>query len=414
MGVINIGIFGRTNTGKSSILNVFSGQNVAIVSQLPGTTTDPIRKRIEIKGLGACQLIDTAGIADDSELGGKRMEKTMDVISQIDLAILVFTANKFERYEKELLKAFRAQNLPVVVIHNQQDIVSIDESLRRELASKYNIDVVGFSCNMLDESEQRELVDYLKSRMVDALKGNTIREKPMFEGIVKPLSEDGGTVREVLLVCPIDSQAPTGRLILPQVMAIRDLLDRNAVAVVLQPEQLASYVANHPKPYLCVTDSQVFAKVASILPADYELTSFSMLLARSKGAFSDYMKGTPMISSLKDGDRVLILESCTHHASCEDIGRVKLPALFRKFTGKQLDFDVVPGLDRIGRDIRDYALVAQCGGCVVTARQLASRLAPAIAAGIPVTNYGMAIAYMTGIFDRAVRPLVSEDFQDGK
>lgn len=414
MGVINIGIFGRTNTGKSSILNVFSGQNVAIVSQLPGTTTDPIRKRIEIKGLGACQLIDTAGIADDSELGGKRMEKTMDVISQIDLAILVFTANKFERYEKELLKAFRAQNLPVVVIHNQQDIVSIDESLRRELASKHNIDVVGFSCNMLDESEQRELVDYLKSRMVDALKGNTIREKPMFEGIVKPLSEDGGAVSEVLLVCPIDSQAPTGRLILPQVMAIRDLLDRNAVAVVLQPEQLASYVANHPKPFLCVTDSQVFAKVVSILPADYELTSFSMLLARSKGAFSDYIKGTPMISSLKDGDRVLILESCTHHASCEDIGRVKLPALFRKFTGKQLDFDVVPGLDRIGRDIRDYALVAQCGGCVVTARQLASRLAPAIAAGIPVTNYGMAIAYMTGIFDRAVRPLVSEDFQDGK
>lgn len=404
INVKNIGVFGRINTGKSSLINTFSGQDIAIVSELPGTTTDPIRKRIEIAGLGACQLIDTAGIADTSSLGEKRESKTMQVIDQIDLALLVFTANKFEKYEKDLLKIFKEKDVPVLLVHNQEDIISLDVSLKNLLWDKEGLDVIGFSSNVLDEDKQIALVELLKSKMIATLSSVFIKEKPMFEGIIQKKGQ-GSDYKDILLVCPIDSQAPTGRLILPQVMAIRDLLDRNAVVTILQPSELTEYLERHPKPYLCVTDSQVFASVSKMLPDDVSLTSFSMLLARSKGAFDEYIIGTPEISNLKDGDRVLILESCTHHSSCEDIGRVKLPALFRKFTQKHLEFDIVPGLDKINREINDYALVAQCGGCVVTARQLYSRLRPAIDAGVPVTNYGMAIAYMTGIFNRAVKPL---------
>ena len=247
--------------------------------------------------------------------------------------------------------------------------------------------------------------EILLSLIVKAATLSPYRDKPVFEDLVEKQDE-------VVLVCPIDGQAPTGRLILPQVMAIRDLLDRQAIATVLLPEQLQCYlerkgVASNlsAPPKLIVTDSQVFSQVAKIVPQEISLTSFSMLLARSKGCFYDYLAGTPSISNLKDGDRILILESCTHHASCEDIGRVKLPNLFRKFTGKELEFDIVAGLDKIQREITDYALVAQCGGCVITARQLVSRLSPALRKRIPVTNYGMAIAYMSGIFDRAVKPL---------
>ncbi len=405
MNLTNIGIFGRVNTGKSSLINILTGQQFAIVSDTPGTTTDPIKKRMEVSGLGPCQFVDTAGLDDMSELGKKRVAKTKEVISQIDLALLLFTANNFGNVEKKLLKELNEMNVPLILVHNQSDIIPLNPETASELSEIYGYDLIEFSCSLIDEEEQKEVIEILLSLIVKAATLSPYRDKPVFEDLVEKQDE-------VVLVCPIDGQAPTGRLILPQVMAIRDLLDRQAIATVLLPEQLQCYlerkgVASNlsAPPKLIVTDSQVFSQVAKIVPQEISLTSFSMLLARSKGCFYDYLAGTPSISNLKDGDRILILESCTHHASCEDIGRVKLPNLFRKFTGKELEFDIVAGLDKIQREITDYALVAQCGGCVITARQLVSRLSPALRKRIPVTNYGMAIAYMSGIFDRAVKPL---------
>ncbi len=222
----------------------------------------------------------------------------------------------------------------------------------------------------------------------------------MFEGLVK-----AGDI--IVLVCPIDSEAPKGRLILPQVQAIRDILDRNATAVVVQPSELAAYVSAHGTEItLVVTDSQVFPIVNKAVPEEIPLTSFSMLLARSKGAFEQYREGVKKLDSLQDGDRILMLESCAHHATCEDIGRVKIPTLIRRYSGRQLEFDFVAGLDAIGGDISRYALVVQCGGCMVTRKQLLNRIRPAVKAGVPVVNYGMAIAWLTGIYRRVMKPLL--------
>ncbi len=393
MNLTNIGVFGKRNVGKSTIVNLLLGQDFAIVSDTPGTTTDPVKKRIEIFGIGPCQIIDTAGIDDSGEIGMKRVQKTKEIISHIDIALLLFTANNFSKGEKDLLKELNTLKIPTILVHNQSDIIPMDKSVMTRLKEKYGLDIIEFSSNIIDQQKQNEMVKKLISLIVRASKESILVEKPIFDGLVR----EGDNV---ILICPVDSEAPTGRLILPQVMAIRDLLDKKAVAIVLLPSALQNHLSNNIKPDLVVTDSQVLDQVSAILPDEIPLTSFSMLLARSKGCFNYYIDGTPTISKLKDGDRILILESCTHHASCEDIGRVKLPNLFRKYTGKKLDFDVVAGFDNIKRNISDYALVAQCGGCMITSRQLYSRLYPAIEKNIPVTNYGMAIAYMLGHFDK--------------
>ncbi len=402
MNLTSIGIFGRRNSGKSSIVNFILGQNYSIVSDFPGTTTDPIKKRIEIFGIGPCQLIDTAGIDDDGLLGKMRVEKSKEMFAQVDIAILVFTGNYFDKLEIDTLKYFKKRGTPLLLLHNQSDIVPMDSQLGVELTQKYGVDVLEFSCCYLDEGRGKSALDSLLSLLVK-LSSSVKKDKPIFEGVIEYNSLP---FKNVVLVCPIDNEAPTGRLILPQVMAIRDLLDRSAVATVLLPETLSSYLNTNPSPDLVVTDSQVFKKVSEIVPKDILLTSFSMLLARSKGCFEEYINGTRCIDQLKDGDRILILESCTHHASCEDIGRVKLPSLFKKYTSKGLEFDIVAGLDKIVNPITDYALVAQCGGCMITGNQIYQRLLPALENNIPVTNYGMAIAFMTGIFERAIKPLM--------
>lgn len=401
MNITNIGFFGKRNVGKSSVVNLLLGQEFSIVSEVPGTTTDPVKKRIEIFGVGPCQLIDTAGVDDIGELGQMRVNKSLDIISQVDVGILVFNDNFLSREDKELIEALKKLSVPVIALHNKSEVVPLDGSVAEEINSMYGIDVVEFSTKLSTEVEQNEVKELLISFIVKAASSSQFREKDMFDGIVKQGDR-------VLLVCPIDSEAPTGRLILPQVNAIRSLLDKFVMTTVVQPESLSDIFNNgeSAKYDLVVTDSQIFKQVASVIPEEIPFTSFSMLLARSKGCFKEYISGTPMIDSLKDGDKILILESCTHHSSCEDIGRVKLPALFRKYTGKSLQFDVVAGLDAINRDIHEYAIVAQCGGCMITPRQLYSRLFPAIESGIPVTNYGMAIAYMNGIFNRAIAPLL--------
>lgn len=400
MNTVNIGIFGRRNVGKSSVINALAGQDVAIVSDHPGTTTDPVRKRIEIFGTGPCVLIDTAGVDDSGTLGDMRVARTMGVVAQIDIAILVFTGDVFGEEEKWLMEQFRRYSVPVVLVHGKADLEEMTISMRERLRNDYGIEALEFSAVLRDGTGSRMLKALVDAIGKASAGSSVFSERPMFDGIV----ERG---QHVMLVCPIDSEAPTGRLILPQVNAIRNLLDIGAVATVVQPDILGQMFGSGGQHYdMVVTDSQVFGEVASAVPETVPMTSFSMLLARSKGCFREYCAGTPMIGRLKDGDRILILESCTHHSSCEDIGRVKLPALMRKFTGKKLEFDVIGGLDAVSRPIGDYAMVLQCGGCMITKRQLYSRLLPAIELGVPVSNYGMAISYMKGIYDRALAPLL--------
>ncbi|HRT33927.1 MAG TPA: [FeFe] hydrogenase H-cluster maturation GTPase HydF, partial [Bacteroidales bacterium] len=361
--VRHIGVFGRRNTGKSSLINILVGQDVAIVSNVPGTTTDPVRKRMEINVLGPVVFIDTAGIDDSGVLGEQRVEKTKSVIKIIDLAILIFTNNQIEKYELDLISSFREEGIPFIMLHNQSDIVSLDPELALDLSEKENIDVLEFSCSLLDEDDQNKAVDTLISMIVFELQKSEAVSKTILEGLV----EKGD---HIVLVCPIDSEAPEGRLILPQVNAIRDALDRKAVAIVIQPEQLGDYLKYlSVKPKLVVTDSQVFEMVSKIVPEDIPLTGFSLLLARVKGAFQYYLDGIYNIDNLKDGDKILILESCTHHATCDDIGRVKIPNLLKKKSGKQLTFDIVGGLDTLPEDICNYSMVIQCGGCMITDRQ---------------------------------------------
>ncbi len=415
MGVKHIGIFGKRNVGKSSLINLLLGQEVAIVSDTPGTTTDPVKKRMEIPDIGPVQLIDTAGFDDGGEVGVKRVEKTMKVIEEIDMALLVFTGNVFGKEEKDVLAKLKEYDVPVVVVHNQSDITPLDCGVAGDLNNMYDCDVVEFSCRMPDAGQQREAVDMLVAFIVKGLllSGG---ERTIMEGLVEPGDK-------FVLVCPIDSEAPAGRLILPQVMAIRDVLDNGGVAAVLQPEQLEGYLKGIPcvedagdlsgvksgegcgasSVKMVVTDSQAFRQVSQIVPENIPLTSFSVLMARAKGPFEEYMKGVKAIEALKDGDKVLVLESCTHHTSCEDIGRVKIPAMLQKKCGCKLQFTFISGLDELPphEQLSDYALALQCGGCMVTRRQLANRIRRVVAAGVPVTNYGMCIAYVTGIFKRA-------------
>lgn len=396
--VVNIGLFGRRNVGKSSIVNMLLGQNFSIVSDTPGTTTDPVKKRIEIFGIGPCRLIDTAGIDDTGELGTMRVSKSMDIVSQIDLALVVIADNILLKEERALIGRLSDMGVPFSIIHNKSDLSPLDRGVAQELSDQYNVEIVEFAAIRGDMKQKESLISMIV-KLHSTLSSGV---KSVFDGIVS----EG---ERVLLVCPIDAEAPTGRLILPQVQAIRNILDIKATAMIVQPSSLNTLFpsgSNPEKIDIVVTDSQVFREVSAAVPSDVALTSFSMLLARSKGCFAEYIKGTPAIDSLMDGDRVLILESCTHPSSCEDIGRVKLPSLFRKYTGRNLEFEIVAGLDAIPGPIREYSLVVQCGGCMITGRQLYSRLYPAIKAGLPVTNYGMAISYMNGIFDRAVSPLV--------
>ena len=395
MGVKHIGIFGKRNVGKSSLINILLGQEVAIVSDTPGTTTDPVKKRMEIPDIGPVQLIDTAGFDDGGEVGLKRVEKTMKVIEEIDMALLVFSGNVFGKEEKDVLARLKEFDVPVVVVHNQSDITPLDCGVAGDLNNMYDCDVVEFSCKMPSPEEQREAVDMLMAFIVKGLllSGG---ERTIMEGLVEPGDN-------FVLVCPIDSEAPAGRLILPQVMAIRDVLDNGGIATVLQPEQLEGYLVTKAPVKMVVTDSQAFRQVSQIVPENIPLTSFSVLMARAKGPFEEYMKGVKAIETLKDGDKVLVLESCTHHTSCDDIGRVKIPAMLQKKCGCKLQFTFISGLDQLPphEQLSDYALALQCGGCMVTRRQLANRIRRVVAAGVPVTNYGMCIAYVTGIFHRA-------------
>lgn len=389
----HIGIYGRTNSGKSTLINKLTGQPIAIVSEQAGTTTDPVKKSIEIFGIGPVILIDTAGIDDPSELGKQRVEKTYQTLKQIDCAILVLADNQFGEPEEQLIAQFKELAVPFIVVHNKSDQQPVDMSLSRHIDQALKAPFLAFSAL---RDDPQPIVEALKK----AIPESAYKKVSMLGGIVKPNDV-------VVLVTPIDDEAPEGRLILPQVMAIRNALDNDCICVVLKETNLQQYFDTMPHPNLVVTDSQAFAMVGKIVPQEVPLTSFSILLARLRGDFENYLKGTPHLSELKDGDKILMLESCTHEISCGDIGRVKLPALIRKFTGKNIQFDYVAGLAPIS-NIDQYAMAIQCGGCVATRKQLLNRTNLAVQAGIPISNYGMAIAYMTGVFTRATKLFTSQ------
>ena len=388
----HIGIFGRRNCGKSSLINLLTGQDIAIVSDTAGTTTDPVKKSIEIFGIGPCVLIDTAGIDDVGELGQQRVEKTLKVLEEIDCAIMVITENRFGEPEMQLIARMKELALPFFIIHNKADLEPLNDMLKSRIEAEITSKVLDFSVSRHDDIAP--LVEMLKKTIPES----AYQKVSLLGGIIQP-------DEVVVLVCPVDSEAPEGRLILPQVMAIRDVLDNECICVVLKETHLQQYLDTMPKPALIVTDSQVFGFVSKIVPSDIPLTSFSIVMARLRGDFDNYVKGTPHLSQLKDGDTVLLLESCTHHSTCEDIGRVKLPRMILKFTGKDIRFEYVAGLAPIEHPER-YAMAIQCGGCMSTRKQLLNRTNLFVNQGIPISNYGMALAYMNGIFERVMAPFV--------
>lgn len=385
----HIGIFGKRNSGKSSFINVLVNQEVAIVSDTPGTTTDPVKKSIEIFGIGPVIVIDTAGIDDTGELGAQRIRKTMEVLNTIDSAVLLISGNSFDDFEIDLIKKFKELDIPFFIVHNKQDILPLDQNTKIKIRETTNAEIVDFS------TYSPENLDQVITVLKNTVPPTAYQKTTLFQNLI-------GKNDIILLVTPIDNEAPEGRLILPQVMAIRDILDHHAINIVLQETELKEFLQNSGIiPKMIVTDSQVFEKVSSIVPPEIPLTGFSILFARLKGDFEAYLKGTPKISTLRDGDRVLIMESCTHHVNCDDIGRFKIPKLLEKFTGKKLSFELVNSFQQASLDIKEYAMVIQCGGCMFTPKQIFNRLKPATDNGIPVSNYGMAIAYMHGIFERA-------------
>ena len=383
-----IGIFGRRNVGKSSLINAITNQQIAIVSPQAGTTTDPVRKTMEIFGMGPVVFVDTAGIDDEGSLGQQRIEKTKNVIKTIDVAIVVLANNLFGKKEKEIINELSSLDIPYLIVHNKADETPLTHPLTTELQT-YSVPVL--ECSAV----QRKGIDELIKTLTEITPKTAYTAKTLIGDIVSR-----GDL--VLLVMPQDSEAPEGRLILPQVQLIRDILDNNAIVIGLQPEELKLYLQKQ-RPDLVITDSQVFGMVSKVVPVDIPLTSFSVVLARAKGNFDNYLKGTPYLDKLKDGDIILMLESCSHPVACEDIGHHKIPNLIREKTGKDIHFEMVTSLSPLPEDLTKYALAIQCGGCMVTEKQLSNRIQQIINQNIPVSNYGMTIAYMTGIFERITR-----------
>jgi [FeFe] hydrogenase H-cluster maturation GTPase HydF len=390
----HIGIYGRRNNGKSSLINCLAGQDIAIVSDQAGTTTDPVKKSFEITGFGPVILVDTAGIDDFGDLGEKRVERTVRTLEIIDLALLLVTANSWGEFEDNLVNKFREHDIPFIVIHSKSDIEVATSDFKNKILTLTGSLLFEFSS--FDKSNYEEFISLIRTSIPEhSYKTPTLLGDLISYGDI------------VLLITPIDVEAPAGRLILPQVQAIRDILDNEAVAIVLKEREVDSFLKKTKiRPALAITDSQVFVKADASIPIDIPLTSFSIMLARFKGDFDNYLKGTPRISELQSGDRVLLLESCSHHVSCDDIGRTKIPRWITNFTGQKIEYDIVAGHDPLPRPINDYSLVIQCGGCMITRKQIHNRLQTAIKAGVPVTNYGMAIAWVHGIYKRAVAPFI--------
>lgn len=389
---LHIGIFGKTNVGKSAFLNRITNQDISIVSEIAGTTTDVVEKSMELLPVGAVVFLDTAGINDTTALGKERIEKTMKVINRTDVAVIICDYKGFDEYEIGLVKKFEELKIPFMVVVNKSDVEEISDVALEKIKS-----VVGENTPILKTSatSDKEIVFKFKAKLVKMLPEDFVNSPKIVGDLVPPKST-------VILVIPIDKEAPKGRIILPQVQTIRDLLDSDCLSYSVKVSELAEAINNlKESPALVVTDSQAFREVSQIVPENIPLTSFSILFARLKGDLKAFAEGAKAIDELKDGDKVLILESCTHHAIEDDIGRVKIPNLLLKKTGKNLVIDNYAGHDL--PDISKYNLIIHCGACMTNRREVLSRILLANEKGIPITNYGMTISYCLGIMDRAMK-----------
>lgn len=385
---LHIGIFGKTNVGKSSFLNRITNQDISIVSDIAGTTTDVVEKSMELLPIGPVTFLDTAGINDFSDLGKDRVEKTLKVLNRTDVAVVICDYNGIDDFEKSLIEKFNELNIPFIIVINKTDIQGANDSTLAELndiCSHILITSTKTDDNLTHRFKE-VLVKLLPEEFVNSPKiaGDLIPEKST-----------------VILVTPIDKEAPKGRLILPQVQTIRDLLDSNCITIVVKESELQDTLDNLKNPpSLVITDSQAFKTVDAIVPKEIPLTSFSILFARLKGDLSEFEKGAKAIENLKDGDKVLILESCTHHAIEDDIGKVKIPRLLKQKTGKELVIEHYSGHDF--PEISQYSLIIHCGACMTNRREILSRILISSQKQVPMTNYGITISYCLGILDRAL------------
>jgi len=381
---IHIGFFGRRNAGKSSVVNVVTGQELAIVSQVKGTTTDPVYKAMELLPLGAVVIIDTPGIDDEGELGVLRVKKSRQVLNKTDIAILVVDSQVgLTKEDQNLIVLFKSKNIPYLVAYNKSDIFDIADQ------------TIKFTENeILISAKTGDHIDELKEKIASLIGTEEIKLR-IIGDILNPSDF-------AVLVVPIDKSAPKGRLILPQQQTIRDILEADATAIVVKEFELRETLENlGKKPKIVITDSQVFAKVSADTPTDIYLTSFSILMARYKGVLKTAVKGAKVIDELKNGDRILIAEGCTHHKQCDDIGSVKLPRWIKNYTQKQFDFHFTSGTE-YPEDLSEYKLVIHCGGCMLNDREMKYRQKCSEDMKVPFTNYGILIAYIQGILTRSV------------
>lgn len=386
----HIAIFGRRNAGKSSVINALTNQQIAIVSDVKGTTTDPVYKSMELLPIGPVVFIDTAGLDDEGNLGQLRIEKTYNVLNKTDIALLVIDATEeITQYEKDTIEKIQKKKLPVLGVINKIDQLS-DIKAVEQIKKQLNIPMTAVS------AVKKIGIDKLKTAISKALPAK--QEK--FQ-IVGDLLNPGDFV---VLVTPIDKAAPKGRLILPQQQVIRDILESDAIAIVTKEYELRETLERlGTKPKMVITDSQVFAKVSADTPTDIPLTSFSILFARYKGDLVELIKGAMTLDTLENGDKILIAEGCTHHTQCDDIGRVKIPRWIRQYTGKKIDFEFFSGT-HYPDDVNTYKLIVHCGGCMLNRTEMKHRIAMATEADIPIVNYGVLIAHTQGILKRVTEP----------
>ena len=389
---VHIGFFGKRNAGKSSIVNKVTGQELAVVSDVKGTTTDPVSKAMELLPLGPVVIIDTPGIDDEGHLGELRVRKAKQVLNRVDVAVLVVDATVGKTsVDEELIRIFKEKEIPYLVVYNKADLLKTKDGNRLSSENKLNQNA---EQSIYASAATGQNIYELKERIASLAVTDELKLR-----LVGDLLEPSDFV---ILVVPIDKAAPKGRLILPQQQTIRDVLEAGAAAIVIKEDELSNTLENlGKKPKLVITDSQVFAKVSKETPEDIWLTSFSILFARFKGNLKAAVAGAAAIDRLKDGDKILISEGCTHHRQCDDIGTVKLPRWIRNYTGKDLEFEYSSGRD-FPEDVTKYSLIVHCGGCMLNEREMRYRQKCALDQEIPITNYGIAIAYMQGILKRCV------------
>lgn len=389
---VHISFFGKRNAGKSSVINAVTGQDLAIVSSVMGTTTDPVYKTMELLPLGPVMVIDTPGIDDEGELGALRIRKSYQVLNKTDIAILVIdsTAGKGEE-ELELIHRFHKKGIPYLIVYNKIDLLSTEKIKDLAMSVRAGEVLVSASAGMN--------IQELKEKIA-SLKPEDTHKYPLIQDLIDPLDL-------VILVVPIDKAAPKGRLILPQQQTIRDILERGALSLVVRDTELKStldhFLAQGVCPKLVVTDSQAFARVSKAVPENITLTSFSILFSRYKGELETQLKGVTALSSIEDGDRILIAEGCTHHRQCGDIGTCKMPEWIRNYTGKKPVFEFTSGTE-FPDDVSSYKMVVHCGGCMLNEREMKYRIACCQDQGVPITNYGILIAQVTGILKRSLGP----------